>query len=152
MKKNRLLFLLLLAAAIWCGSCGAGRQGCPAIDLTKTVKLTASIDPSRTEVYDRIPPDLKSLLTTVDEWIAEEGSPADPPAGFSAMKELLSLTLEQEDHSLILVTIYLLSEEEGWVRCIGQSPEDVQTTVASFSFRDPGFVQEVQAVRSAYGK
>ena len=136
-------------------SCKSGMSAFSTIDLTKTKSLIVSVNPFSQQYYDTIPSNLNSILITVDKLIAKQESSArliDDMVDFTVWNDLLFMTLEQDDNSLFIVTIYIVSNEEGFLRCIRQSPEDIQTVLASFHFDDPGLIRETQAIRSAFGQ
>lgn len=147
-KNQRFIFAILMIMILLLCSCDMDKAAYHFIDVTQTTKTMIASDPSYQKEYNGIPSELEAVIRTVDTLIGEQGSPVQQDVVFSEWDDLLHLSLEQEDGSLIMITLYSITEDEGFVRCIEHTVDDVQTELVSFPFQDKQFLDAVQSIRS----
>lgn len=152
-KNNRVVFIICIVTVLFLCSCGSDLSDFIYIDTTKTTGLLVACTPAYQIEYSTIPSELQSILRTVDKGIAEQESPIQSTGNdidfpTSGWEDILYISLEQNDDSCIMITIYLISEEDCYIKCINHSKEEVQTEIASFLYRNPQFIKEVRSVQS----
>ena len=145
MKKSmQYLFALFLLLCL-CAACHPVEPE-RFMDLSQTVTVTAACHPAYMERYTEMPQELRDILTAVDKQIAAAEEPMQDIdiSAANVGETQLHMTLEQVDGTLYMVDIYVSSTEEGILRCITQSTDDVQTEVGAFTFRDPTLIAQVR--------
>lgn len=58
----------------------------------------------------------------------------------------LHITLEQDDGKLQLINLHCLTKEDGIIRIINHSSDDIQTELAFFEFKNQKLIDQVQKV------
>ena len=150
-KNYRFVFVILVATVISLCSCESDMSDFYYIDIEKITKIVVANTPSYQKEYNEISSELKSVLSTVNKLIAEQTSPIQitgDDVDFSILDDLLHMSIENNDGSLMMVTIYILSDDEGLVRCINHSPENIQIEFASFKFQNSQLINKVQSIQS----
>ena len=150
-KNYRFVFVILVATVICLCSCESDMSDFYYIDIEKITKIVVANTPSYQKEYNEISSELKSVLSTVNKLIAEQTSPIQitgDDVDFSIWEDLRHVSIEKDDGSLMMVTIYILSDDEGLVRCINHSPENIQIEFASFKFQNSQLINKVQSIQS----
>ncbi|MBQ4575892.1 MAG: hypothetical protein IJA85_11970 [Clostridia bacterium] len=145
LKRNRCMLLFTALMVLFC-SC-APDAAPPVIDADNVQKLTVIKEYPQQEVYSIIPAEILDLLAAVNELIAMQEIPVQPDVD-SLPDDMLHMTLEQKDGSLVMLNLYILSDDIGILRCINHTADDIQTVIVSFEFQNSDLIRAVRHIQS----
>ena len=147
----KLCIILILTATQLC-SCESDAEY-NYIDMTEMKTISIHNGPFYAKTYDALPSYAEDLLAAIDIAITERGSePVDDTLDLNEYEfeeeNLLNLQIAQEDNSLSMIDVFIISDEEGILQITEQSVDETQTRTAHFAFSDAGLVSEAKAVLS----
>ena len=154
MEKNyRALFIIIITALILLSSCYSDAD-LNYIDTSNLKSFYIANGPFYGKTYDTVPSYAVDLLAAIDKAITERSTePVDASLDLNeyefADENLLNLQLANVDDSLSLISVFIISDEEGILSITEQSADETQTRTAHFVFSDAGLVSEAKAVLSA---
>lgn len=148
----KLWIILILTVTLLC-SCESDAEY-NYIDTAEMKTISIHNGPFYGKTYDAPPSCAEALLAGIDKAITERGSePVDAALDLNeyefADENLLNLQIAQEDNSLSMIDVFIISDEEGILQITEQSADETQTRTAHFVFSDAGLVSEAKAVLSA---
>ena len=148
----KLWIILILTVTLLC-SCESDAEY-NYIDMTEMKTISIHNGPFYGKTYDAPPSYAEDLLAAIDKAITERGSePVDAALDLNEYEfedeNLLNLQIAQEDNSLSMIDVFIISDEEGILQITEQSADETQTRTAHFVFSDAGLVSEAKAVLSA---
>lgn len=148
----KLWIILILTVTLLC-SCDSDAEY-NYIDTAEMKTISIHNGPFYAKTYDALPSYAEALLAGIDKAITERGSePVDDTLDLNeyefADENLLNLQIAQEDNSLSMIDVFIISDEEGILQITEQSADETQTRTAHFVFSDAGLVSEAKAVLSA---
>ncbi len=148
----KLWIILILTVTLLC-SCDSDAEY-NYIDMTEMKTISIHNGPFYGKTYDAPPSYAEDLLAAIDKAITERSTePVDDTLDLNeyefADENLLNLQIAQEDNSLSMIDVFIISDEEGILQITEQSADETQTRTAHFVFSDAGLVSEAKAVLSA---
>lgn len=148
----KLWIILILTVTLLC-SCESDAEY-NYIDTAEMKTISIHNGPFYGKTYDAPPSYAEDLLAGIDKAITERGSePVDDTLDLNeyefADENLLNMQIAQEDNSLSMIDLFIISDEEGILKITEQSVDETQTRTANFVFSDAGLVSEAKAVLSA---
>ena len=148
----KLWIILILTVTLLC-SCNSDVEY-NYIDTAEMKTISIHNGPFYGKTYDAPPSYAEALLAGIDKAITERSTePVDDTLALNkyefADENLLNLQIAQEDNSLSMIDLFIISDEEGILSITEQSADEIQTRTANFVFSDAGLVSEAKAVLSA---
>lgn len=148
----KLWIILILTVTLLC-SCESDAEY-NYIDTAEMKTISIHNGPFYGKTYDAPPSYAEDLLAAIDKAITERSSePVDDTLDLNeyefADENLLNLQIAQEDNSLSMIDLFIISDEEGILKITEQSVDETQTRTAHFVFSDAELVSEAKAVLSA---
>ncbi len=148
----KLWIILILTVTLLC-SCESDAEY-NYIDTAEMKTISIHNGPFYGKTYDALPSYAEALLAAIDKAITERSTePVDTALDLNgyefADENLLNMQIAQEDNSLSMIDVFIISDEEGILQITEQSVDETQTRTAHFAFSDAGLVSEAKAVLSA---
>ena len=148
----KLWIILILTVTLLC-SCESDAEY-NYIDTAEMKTISIHNGPFYAKTYDALPSYAEDLLAAIDKAITERSSePVDDTLDLNeyefADENLLYLQLADEDNSLSMIDVFIISDEEGILQITEQSADETQTRTAHFVFSDAELDSEAKAVLSA---
>ena len=148
----KLWIILILTVTLLC-SCESDAEY-NYIDMTEMKTISIHNGPFYGKTYDAPPSYAEDLLAAIDKAITERSSEpvddtVDPSEYDIADENLLYLQLVEEDNSLSMIDVFIISDEEGILSFTEQSADEIQTRTANFKFTDAALIEEAKSVLTA---
>ena len=148
----KLCIILILTVTLLC-SCESDAEY-NYIDTAEMKTISIHNGPFYAKTYDALPSYAEDLLAAIDKAITERSTePVDNTLDLNEYEfdeeNLLNMQIAQEDNSLSMIDLFIISDEEGILSITEQSVDETQTRTAHFVFSDAGLVSEAKAVLSA---
>ncbi len=149
------LLILFILTSIMLSSCNSGADF-NYINTAAMKDIYIANGPFYGKTYDTVPSYAEDLLAEIDKAIMEQGDAAElvddtiDPSEFDISDEnLLYLQLVEEDNSLSMIDVFIISDEEGILSFTEQSADETQTRTAHFKFTDAALIEEAKSVLTA---
>ena len=148
----KLCIILILTVTLLC-SCEPDAEY-NYIDTAKMKTISIHNGPFYGKTYDALPSYAEDLLAAIDKAITERSAePVDDTLDLNeyefADENLLNMQIAQEDNSLSMIDVFIISDEEGILSFTEQSADEIQTRTANFKFTDAALIEEAKAVLTA---
>lgn len=141
--------VMIAIIMILCCSCKVNPKYTQLVVLDDIRCLSICIDYPCHQKYDSIPYDISELLHMINELSEDSKTPIqdyNSTVNDSASDFNLHITLEQDDGKLQLINLHCLTKEDGIIRIINHSSDDIQTELAFFEFKNQKLIDQVQKV------
>lgn len=149
MEKFCQKIVMIAIIMILCCACEVNPKYTQLVVLEDIKCLSISIDYLYQQKYDFLPYEIAELLHMINTIPEDSKTPIQDYN--SAVNDVssdcyLHITLEQDNGNLQLLNLYCVTKEDGIIRIINHSSDDIQTESSTFEFKAKVLIDQMQKI------